>query len=153
MIIAWNNPDTGTLSLTYLAAPMLPGEFFAWYASRVAAKDVPAGVRWWLVDPDLLPRSKAFRPAWTAEPGQPPTVDMAKARVIHATRIVRAQQGELDRLAGEHSSALADDDQQAMSAAKGLRQQLRQLDLSLDRFTTPEDLDAFWPVELGGRIA
>lgn len=116
----------------------------------VVAKDVPQGVDYEIVDGAVIPTDRIFRNAWVKGKGAV-DVDMVKARDIHMERIRVARDRQLTKLDVDYARADERNDGplkvQIAQQKQGLRDLPQTLDLSAA--TTPEQLVAIWPQELG----
>lgn len=102
-----------------------------------------------VVERDTLPSDRTFRNAWTHD-GKTLSVDMAKARAIHMSRIRAARNQALAALDGETIRAVGKGDTASRDSVEARKETLRDMpqtfDLAVAR--TPEDLAALWPAGL-----
>lgn len=117
---------------------------------EIAAKDVPEGCPWRIVDIGRLPQNREFRDAWTDDLDTD-TVDinMPKARDIHLTNIRAARAQKFIELGFPHK---LDSEVEEAFLSKQIRNKLQALrdipqTINLD-VHTPEELSAIWPEEL-----
>lgn len=115
---------------------------------EIAAKDVPAGVSFKIVDAADIPRDRTFRNAW-ADTGAI-VVNMNKARDIKRDQI-RAQRAPLlAALDIEFMRASEKGDTGAMAAIAARKQALRDAtkDPAIEAAATPDELKAVTPKAL-----
>lgn len=95
-----------------------------------------------------LPKDRTFRDAWEDSAAKV-RINMAKARVIHMSRIRAARDQEFDRLELDRHqlSAMASEDTLTASEIETQKQELRDLPDMFDLSTanTPATLKALWP--------
>ena len=120
--------------------------------ANIIENDIPAGVKYVVIDSNDVPVSREFRSAWVIE-GDRIVVDMPKARDIHMERIRMSRDAPLAALDIKFMRAveMRDDAKTAEIAAQKavLRDLPNKIDLT--KFSTPEELDAYWPKELPSR--
>lgn len=131
--LAYIDPDTGLLAIVVPIDPK---------ADHAAV--IPAGVPYREIDD--VPVSRTFRNAWTLA-GEAVAVDMPKAREIHLKSIREARLPLLAELDREWMKAMGQKRDKDAEAIEAKRQALRDLPatVNLDRFTTADELEAFWP--------
>lgn len=108
---------------------------------EIAARDVPAGVEWRVVDRDNLPQDRCFRNAWVQQQGAV-SVHMDKAREIHKSNL-RIKRAEAMRLLDiEYMNADEVGDIELKQATARKKQALRDITThpSILSAQTPEDL-------------
>lgn len=134
--LAYIDPQTGILSIVIPVDP-----------NADHAKAVPPGVPYQEIDD--VPASRVFRDAWKLN-GRSVEVDMPKARLVHLNNIRIERQPILERLDKDWMRAAGQKRQKDADAIEAKRQALRDLPatVNLEQFTTPEELEAFWPEEL-----
>lgn len=95
---------------------------------------------WSIIDPSVLPADRSFRAAW----GHDLKVNMPKARGIHMEAIRLARDIKLLELDIETLRGIN---------VQTEKQVLRDLpaNVDLNSATTPDELKAIWPVELGDK--
>ena len=107
--------------------------------AELAAKDVPNGLEWRIVDVTDLPSDRTFRAAWTDDNlTSTVDVDMDKARNIHMHNIRLARNAKLKDLDVEQLKGI-----DVSSTKQALRDLPQTFDLS--GATTPDELQALWP--------
>lgn len=116
----------------------------------IAAKDVPQGVPYEIVDEADIPTDRTFRNAWT-KAGKSIATDMPKARDIWRDRMreVRAP-----LLAALDVAYLKADEEGKLAVKAGIAAQKAALrdvtqDAAIEAAATPEDLKTVWPDILG----
>ena len=77
--------ETG-LSVVYPNMKQLEGESEDQYLSRCAAKLVPDGVNWLLIDASVLPQDRRWRNAWKLNGGRV-EIDLEKAKKVRAAEL------------------------------------------------------------------
>lgn len=118
---------------------ILPSPAWAGTLEELAAKDVPAGKEWRIVDADKIPADRTFRDAWTDDdPTETVDINMPKARDIHMQRIRTMRDIELAKL---------DVEQLKGSDVAAQKQILRDIPQTFDlsQAQTPEQLVTLWP--------
>ena len=126
------------------------GESEADFFARIAAKDVPAGLAFKIMDSDdPIFADRTFRDAWTFD-GSKIGHDMPKARAIHMERLREARDAALARLDVEALRAVERDDRAELARIAARKQALRDLPatINLESAATPEALKAKWHSEL-----
>lgn len=111
------------------------------YEAHVRERSIPEDATE-VMDVDTIPEDRYFRNAWDIVDSKM-VVDMPKAAEIHMTKIKSARNLKLKEL-----------DKRMYGAEKDIeRQALRDLPVNIDlsKATTPEELKAIWPTELGDR--
>lgn len=113
---------------------------------EIAAKDVPLGVPYRIVDSSELPTDRTFRNAWVMS-GIAVAVDMTKAREVHREhlRVLRAPVLAALDIAFLRAIEAGDVPRQAEIAAQ--KEALRTVtdDPAIDAATTPDELKAVIP--------
>ena len=118
---------------------------------ELAAKDVPAGLPYQVVDSESLPAETGFRNAWVAdfENYQGVTVDLAKAKVIYKETADSTAASLSTPLTQEYMRLTAiEADTTAVQAQLQAINAAAEETAYLDATTVPE-LVACWPAELG----
>ena len=150
--LIYDDPVTGVTAVVhpaYFDEARPKDETEAELLSRVALKAIPAGISYLEVEAIQIPTERNFRDAWECPTGVI-EVNMPKARLIHMDRIRRVRDIELERESGSklrqptESEALFTSERQARLRA--LRDIPQTFDLA--GYTTPEALEAAWPVEI-----
>ncbi|HYH63437.1 MAG TPA: hypothetical protein VD866_01950 [Urbifossiella sp.] len=161
--IAFTNPD-GTVGIITPAPEMfdpksrtrelLAGRGVTLKTSKqvldwIAAKDVPAGLPWRLVE--AVPADRAFRAAWTGQ--RAIDVDMTRARAIHLDRLRVVRNEKLKALDVEYQKAHESGDENRQAEVAKRKQELRDLPAAVDlsAVTSPAELKAFVPATLTDR--
>lgn len=150
-VIVFVDPVRGTTAIVHPA----PGAQFekegeADFIDRVAAKAVPAGVSYQVVElSPILEGDRAFRNALKCDSGAF-SHDMAKAREIHMAAIRRVRDAELARLDIETIKALGSGDTAKRDQVEAQKQVLRDIPSSFDLSSakTCDALKAMWPAEI-----
>jgi hypothetical protein len=115
----------------------------------IAAKDVPEGIDYEIVQRAEIPADRTFRNAWKKD-GKGIAVDMPKAKEIWVNHWRLAREPLLKEADVEFTKALGQKNQQKADQAEAKRQALRDVTLTdLSAVTTPEDLKKIWPSALG----
>lgn len=115
---------------------------------EVAAKDVPKGLPYRIVDRDKIPKDRTFRNAWTDDlPTDTVDIDLNKARVIHLESLRRLRNEKLKESDVAFMKALESGDIVEQDRLKLVRQALRDLPKTLDLTvaTTAEELKVLIP--------
>ena len=131
--IIFENEDGGVSVLT-------PSENCGLSIAEIAAKDVPAGAAYEIVDESVIPTDRYFRGAWKKE-GKAVKIDLDKAKYA-----------QMEIIRGKRNEKLKELDIETMKGndVQAEKQVLRDLPetFSLDAATTPEELKELMPVEL-----
>jgi predicted dinucleotide-utilizing enzyme len=103
---------------------------------QIAAKDVPAGIHYKIVDVSAIPSDRTFRNAWEHCPVNGAKVNVAKAKVIHLDRLRELRAPKLSALdiAYQRADELGDAQGKRDLAAK--KQALR----DVTKAALPDDL-------------
>lgn len=121
---------------------VIPSPKWAGTLEELAAKDVPAGKSWRIVDVTAIPQDRTFRNAWTDnEPTPTVDVDMVKARDIHMDCIRKARDEKMKALDIEQLKGVD------VAAEKQALRDIPQT-FNLEVAATPEELKTLWPDEL-----
>ena len=107
---------------------------------EVAAKDVPEGVAYEIVEDDAIPSDRTFRNAWVAN-GAAVDVDLDQAKSIghDKRRAARAEEFKphdeviMKQIPGADATA-------AEAARAAIRTKYEQVQTAIDAATTPEDI-------------
>lgn len=128
-------------------AAQLPEETEDQFIARIAAKDVPEGLSFQIVD--AVPADRTFRNAWTVNLGAIEQ-DMPKCRAIWRDRMRDVRKPKLEALDILWMRATARSDATAASAVESQREQLRNVTAapSIETALTPAELKAVWPAVL-----
>lgn len=105
--IIFKNPD-GTLGI------IVPMSNSGLTIEQVAAKDVPPGLPFKIVEENKIPTDRTFRAAWIEDPSDTITCDMVKARDIHRDYLRSIRVGELAKLDIEFRKAKTQPDRDAV---------------------------------------
>lgn len=99
---------------------------------------------------DAPPQDRTFRDAWKAREGKI-EIDMEKAKKIWGDKIREARKPLLTELDADFFKALEADDKVRQGEIAAKKQSLRDMPQApqIVSATTPEELKAFWPAELG----
>ena len=132
----------------------LPAETEDEFVARIRAKDVPSdAANIEVMEFASLPSSREFRNAWEKPGFGAPTVNMPKARGIHAERIAVAQAAALARLKVEErkerlssNTAKADEHAATITALEAL--DLNVLATQIANAPNPTALSAIWPANV-----
>jgi len=110
---------------------------------EIAAKDVPAGTPYRIVDASEVPADRTFRNAWTHDEAGI-KVDMVKARDIHRDRLRALRAPKLAALDVEYIRAVESKDVPLQADIAAHKQALRDVtaDPAIDNASTPEELAA-----------
>lgn len=121
----------------------------AQFAARIAARDVPEGLSWQVVDDSTLPTDRTFRGAWKAGIGTV-VVDMPLAREIQRDRLRELRAPQLADLDVEFMRAVESGDAAAQKDIAARKQALRDVtdDPAIDAAKTPEALLEAMPAAL-----
>lgn len=159
-VIAYNRPDGGVSVLI----PVLEGNYInpetgEWFCPRqgidevpegfrvvtiqdIAAKDVPEGVTYQILDE--VPEDRTFRNAWKL--GDSVTVDMDAAKAIWLDKWRDARAPLLGALDIQYMRAQEQNDQTALAEIVAKKNALRDVtNTDLSGITTPEALKQVWP--------
>jgi len=121
---------------------IIPAPDWAGTLEELAAKDVPAGLTWRIVDATVIPTDRTFREAWTDDnPTTTIDVDMTKARSVHMAKIREERNKRLDQLDKKQLQGL-----DVATEKQTLRDLPQTLDLTVAK--SPTELKALWPKEL-----
>jgi hypothetical protein len=117
----------------------------------IAQKDVPAGLRYEVIEDDDVPSDRTFRNAWVVESGAV-SVDMPMAREIHRDHLREMRKPLLEQSDVEFIRAIEarDLDLQAQIAAKKVALRDVTRDPLIEAARTPEELKAAIPLILRG---
>lgn len=120
---------------------------------QIAAKDVPPGRTYRIVDASEIPTDRTYRNAWEPDFAEPKKVktDMTKAREIHRNYIRQARAPKLQELDIEFMRAAEVADTAKMNSVAAKKQALRDAtaDPAIEAAATTEDLKRCWPADLG----
>lgn len=97
-VIVYTAAD-GMLCIVVPCAPPLPAETEEQYLARIAARDVPAGLKWRAADRAELPRDRSDRAAW-ADTGAKVEVSATRKAALDAGA-ARAKRAEVNRRRAE----------------------------------------------------
>lgn len=113
---------------------------------EIAAKDVPTGVPFNIVDVSELPTDRHFRNAWELN-GSTLSVNMAKARNIHKNNLRGMRVKKFEALDADYMKATEKGDVTAQQVIAQKKQALRDvtIDPAIDAATTPDELKAVIP--------
>lgn len=108
---------------------------------EIAARDVPDGMEWHIVDRESLPQDRYFRSAWQHENGQP-FIDMDKARDIQKDKLRLMRADNFSALDVQQKRALVSGDTAKVQEIEIKLQALRDVtkDPALEAATTPDEL-------------
>lgn len=131
--------DDGTLAV------VIPAPDCGLTIEQIAAKDVPAGKSYEIVDVSAIPTDRTFRNAWR-KVGATVEVSMPPAREIHRDHIREARDPLLAELDVKYMKAL--EQGQDTTAIVAQKQALRDApqDPRIDAAQTPQELKAVWPI-------
>ena len=150
-VIVYVDPSRGTTAIVHPAPQaQLEDESEQEFLDRVAARAVPSGVPYQIVDRDpILDGDRTFRNALTCVGGKF-AHDMAKAREIHMAAIRKARDKELAKLDVETVKALGSGDTARRDAVEAQKQALRDIPKTFDLSSakTCAALKAMWPAEI-----
>lgn len=135
----------GTVSI------MIPALNTSLSIEEIAAKDVPEGLSYRIVDKSIIPTDREFRNAWTDDfPGPQLDVDMNKARDIWMDKIRVQRNKKLKELDTSFMLALESGDTVAQGNIAAEKQVLRDIPQTFDLTiaVSPAALKALWPAEL-----
>lgn len=115
------------------------------FLARIAAKDVPAGLSFEVIDQALLP-SRGYRNAWKQKPGGIDH-DMPKAREIHRNKMREVRKPKLESLDIEYQRADEDGNALKKKEIADKKKALRDVtvDPRIDAAQSIEALKAVWP--------
>ncbi len=152
-VIVYERPDGGVTSVSPAPNNQQPGESDDDFLLRVIAEAVPPDA----TNVEIILRSNLpssdFHNAWVKTGIGPPTVDMVKAREIHAERIAVAQAADIaylkveerkERLRGNTTKA----DAHAATAVALEALNLNTLATQIGNAPNATALRAIWPAEL-----
>ena len=162
----WTLGEADVVGLT--VTPLLEGSFFVTFIlpveiseetedeflARIAAKDVPDGVPFRIMDAsvvDEVSTGRAFRNAWEdVTPEKVIDINMGGAQTIHMDAIRRARKPKLAALDLQYMRAQETGDTATMTAVVAEKQTLRDLPATFDLSgaSTPDQLAALWPTAL-----
>lgn len=116
------------------------------FLERIAARSIPAGVAYTVVDAEQVPADRTYRDAWQAA-GAGLVVDMDRARSIHRDRMRVKRKPMLEALDVDYVRADERGDPAAKAQVVARKQALRDApaDPRIDAAQTPEELKAVWP--------
>ena len=129
-------------------AVLIPSPFSGLTIEEIAAKDVPAGVPFKIVEAEDIPADRSFRGAWEHSAAGI-SVSVPKAKEIHKNRWREARGPLLAKLDTEFMRAVEADDAAAKASIAAKKQALR----DVTKATLPNDLNgikATWPEVLNG---
>lgn len=157
-VIAYQRPDGGVSIVNptpqriaeLIASGMTEDEAVA----DTQAKDVPADAsNIEVMDRSLIPASREFRDAWEKSSVGPPTINMSKARVIHARKVIAARakavtvlQRRADEASLEGRTADATQAANDKAAVEGLN--LTTIAAQISGAADPTALSTIWPAKL-----
>lgn len=149
--IIYTNNETGMVAVVIPAIEELGRGVTL---DEIAARAIPIGVRYRIIDKDQLPQDRYFRNAWTDE-YDTETVDIhrGKAEKIHMDKLRIERNKKLKELDLEFMLALEKGDNVAKDQLVQKKQQLRDMPQNEDltRHKTLEDLKNYIPNILKGR--
>lgn len=119
------------------------------FVLRVAAKSIPAGVPYTVVDEATIPQDRTFRNALEVQGGRL-EFNMVKCRMIHRDRIRETRARQMASLDVEYMRADERGDVAEKKKIADKKQALRDAtaDPAIDAAQTPEQLKAAWPAIL-----
>lgn len=124
------------------------------FVARIAAKDVPAGLTYNIVDESAIPTDRTFRNAWVACPVAGCRIDMSKARELWRAEMRRMRAPQLVALDVAYMRADEANDTAIKASIATQKKELRDVtrDVAIEAAQTPEDLRRVWPTCLGARL-
>ena len=116
---------------------------------EIAAKDVPSGTSYKIVNDSVIPTDRTFRDAWEQD-NETIKTDIAKAKEIHKTNIREARTPKLTELDIEFQKALETSASTTDIVTK--KQALRDApaNAAIDAAKTTEELKASWETDVLG---
>ena len=139
--IIYTNPETGMLCVIIPVNNSLTIE-------EIAAKDVPEGLEFSIVDAADIPEDRTYREAWTQKDNGL-DVDLDKAKNIQIDRWRVDRKPLLEALDAEYMKALESNDKAKQIEIVSKKQSLRDLpEVDLSHIVTVEELRAFTPEAL-----
>lgn len=160
--VIFHNPDTGIAAVLVPAPEMFDpnsktrkllevkdGLTFASdeeVLSFIIAKDLSEGADFQIVHVSELPQDRYFRNSWKYENGKV-SVDMAKAKDFHLSKIREARDRQLEKLDKDFNKYFGQKKQQLADQVEAQRQQLRDIPQTFDlsQANSPKELKALWP--------
>lgn len=120
------------------------------FVARIAAKDVPPGLDFQIVDKEGIPADRTFRAAWKEGQGRVEH-DMDKCREIQKDRMREARAPKLEQLDVAFIRAQEENNTAAIPDIVAAKTALRDVtdDPAIAAAGTPEELKAVWPAALG----
>jgi len=120
--IIYTNSDGTVAILQPILTEINPNTGNPFTIEEIAAKDVPSGTSYEIVDDSQIPTDRSFRDAWKQN-GKTIETDMTKAKEIHKTNIRNARTPKLAELDIEFQKALetSSDTTSIIAAKQALR--------------------------------
>lgn len=151
LVITFLDPVTGNLAVMVPAETAPQGESQLDHVRRIAARDVPSGVAWEIVDAANFPADRTYRGAWKRE-GNGVKEDLAKAKEIHRANLLKQRDGKLLMMRDQVEVALDDGDNARVAHLRNKRKALRSLEAKIDAdlagIATVGALKNYRPLEL-----
>jgi hypothetical protein len=147
--IIYTNSDGTVAILQPILTEINPNTGNPFTIEEIAAKDVPSGTSYEIVDDSQIPIDRSFRDAWKQN-GKTIETDMTKAKEIHKTNIRNARTPKLAELDIEFQKALETSVSTADIVSK--KQALRDApaDSAIDAATDEAGLKAQWNTSILG---
>ena len=157
-VIVYSRPDGGVSIVNpaprHLAELIAIGMTEAEAIATIQAKDVPINATdVEVMEQALIPVSREFRNAWVKLEVGPPTINIPKAREIHAEHIATAQVAEIARLKIDErkerlKGSIAQADQHAADIVALEALDLNVLATQITAAPNPTALSAIWPANV-----
>lgn len=135
-----------------VAAVIIPAPDCGLTIEEIAAKDVPQGTAYKIVDVSEVPSDRTYRNAWVADlVAGKINHDMPKAKELHRQKMRDARTPLLSALDVEYQRADEANNQARKQQIAQQKQQLRDVtaDPGIAAAQTVEQLKAVWPAVLG----
>lgn len=111
------------------------------FLDRIAEKDVPQGLDYYIVDADELPEDRAFREAWVVDGGAI-DIDLDKAKDAWKEKLRQDRAPLLEALDIDFMRAVENSDTVKQNQVKDQKQVLRDITNLVDAAETLEDIKA-----------
>lgn len=123
---------------------------------EIAAKDVPTGKPYKIVDVSEIPTDRSLRNGWKCDNANNPTKiehDIPKCREIWKDYMRAVRKPLLEALDADWMKAVENDDTAKKNEVKTKKQELRDVTTNTDlaNATTPAQIKAVWPTCLGSK--
>ncbi len=152
-VAVFTDPITGIACvLRPVPSGQAEGETPLAFVTRIANKDVPAGITYRIVDDSILPASRRWRNAWRHDGNGTVAPALAVAKLIHKAELLADRDARLIRVRAKRAAAEEDGQAVLVAALKTRAATLRGLDATIDAqlaaVTDLAVLDVWKPTEL-----